>query len=246
LLVPNRQAAAALVHAQGEALWRTATHRAQHPRQDRRPARHRRPRAVLGRLSMALALRPVATPLRPGCDGTRRADPIPRIHLARHHSTHFAAGVRKLLVTGFDPFTLDADIRIGNPSGANALTLDGQRGRSTATPTRSRPSVSRSATPTSTRDMVENALAPHYRPGPQHAGSRHDGEPGPVGIFDLEVFNGRRRSVSSIGDNNNLWAAARSSLRSSPPACRRGRSGSPRACSGADVAGGVTTVPDAP
>jgi hypothetical protein len=28
---------------------------------------------------------------------------------------------------------------------------------------------------------------------------------GRVGIFDLEVFNGRRRSVSSIGDNNNLW-----------------------------------------
>jgi hypothetical protein len=28
---------------------------------------------------------------------------------------------------------------------------------------------------------------------------------GRVGLFDLEVYNGRRRSVSSIGDNNNVW-----------------------------------------
>jgi hypothetical protein len=28
---------------------------------------------------------------------------------------------------------------------------------------------------------------------------------GRVGLFDVEVFNGRRRSVSSIGDNNNIW-----------------------------------------
>jgi hypothetical protein len=53
--------------------------------------------------------------------------------------------------------------------------------------------------------MVENALAPHYRPGPQHADLVMTASQGRVGIFDLEVFNGRRRSVSSIGDNNNLW-----------------------------------------
>ena len=28
---------------------------------------------------------------------------------------------------------------------------------------------------------------------------------GRVGAFDLEVWNGRRRSVSSIGDNDNVW-----------------------------------------
>ncbi|MBK3577592.1 pyroglutamyl peptidase [Streptomyces sp. MBT65] len=34
-------------------------------------------------------------------------------------------GIKRILVTGFDPFTLDQDIRISNPSGATALALDG-------------------------------------------------------------------------------------------------------------------------
>ena len=34
-------------------------------------------------------------------------------------------GLKRVLVTGFDPFTLDRDIRISNPSGATALALDG-------------------------------------------------------------------------------------------------------------------------
>ena len=33
--------------------------------------------------------------------------------------------LKRVLVTGFDPFTLDRDIRISNPSGATALALDG-------------------------------------------------------------------------------------------------------------------------
>ncbi|MEU6630693.1 pyroglutamyl peptidase [Streptomyces parvus] len=32
---------------------------------------------------------------------------------------------KRVLITGFDPFTLDRDVRIGNPSGATALALDG-------------------------------------------------------------------------------------------------------------------------
>ncbi|MGW7364726.1 pyroglutamyl peptidase [Streptomyces sp. NPDC054841] len=34
-------------------------------------------------------------------------------------------GFKRIVVTGFDPFTLDRDIRISNPSGATALALDG-------------------------------------------------------------------------------------------------------------------------
>ncbi len=60
-------------------------------------------------------------------------------------------------------------------------------------------------------NMVENALAPHYRPGPQRADLVMTASQGRVGIFDLEVFNGRRRSVSSIGDNNNLWGGGTTS-----------------------------------
>lgn len=33
--------------------------------------------------------------------------------------------LKRVLVTGFDPFTLDRDVRISNPSGATALALDG-------------------------------------------------------------------------------------------------------------------------
>lgn len=36
-----------------------------------------------------------------------------------------AKGVKRILLTGFDPFTLDRDVRISNPSGATALALDG-------------------------------------------------------------------------------------------------------------------------
>ncbi|MGK5559238.1 pyroglutamyl peptidase, partial [Actinomadura kijaniata] len=44
--------------------------------------------------------------------------------------------MRRILVTGFDPFTLDRDIRIGNPSGATALALDGTVVRTSRGPAR--------------------------------------------------------------------------------------------------------------
>ncbi|MFJ9107650.1 pyroglutamyl peptidase [Streptomyces sp. NPDC102283] len=44
--------------------------------------------------------------------------------------------VKRVLVTGFDPFTLDRDTRIGNPSGASALALDGTLVRTADGPAR--------------------------------------------------------------------------------------------------------------
>ena len=204
--IPNRQAAAALVHAQGEALWRTATHRAQHAPtgSDALPATDDRG-LYWARLSMALALRQWHP--RFGLGTTERAGLIRSLEYTSRGitSTRFAPGVRKILVTGFDPFTLDADIRIGNPSGANALTLDGQRWTINGTTYEIQTVVFPVRYTDFDENMVENALAPHYRPGPQHADLVMTASQGRVGIFDLEVFNGRRRSVSSIGDNNNLW-----------------------------------------
>ncbi|WDG27326.1 pyroglutamyl peptidase [Streptomyces sp. CA-278952] len=43
---------------------------------------------------------------------------------------------KRVLVTGFDPFTLDRDVRIGNPSGASALALDGTLIRTAEGPAR--------------------------------------------------------------------------------------------------------------
>ncbi|MEV5961076.1 hypothetical protein AB0L70_04895 [Kribbella sp. NPDC051952] len=204
--VPNRRAAAALVHTQGETLWRTATYRAQHQPHgpDALPATDDRG-LYWARLSMALALRQWHP--RFGLGTTERADLIRSLEYTSRGitSNRFSPGVQKILVTGFDPFTLDADIRIGNPSGANALTLDGQRwtikGKTYEVQTVMFPVRYTDFD----ENMVEHALAPHYRRGPQRADLVMTASQGRVGIFDLEVFNGRRRSVSSIGDNNNLW-----------------------------------------
>jgi pyrrolidone-carboxylate peptidase len=203
--VPSRSAAAALVRLQGEVLWRTATHRAQ----------HRQPASALpstddrglywARISMALALRQWQPAF--NLSATERAALIRSLEYSSRGitSSRFSPGVRKVLVTGFDPFTLDADIRIGNPSGANALSLDGRRWRVDGKTYEIQTVVFPVRYTDFDENMVENALSPHYRPGPQHADLVMTASQGRVGIFDLEVFNGRRRSVSSIGDNNNLW-----------------------------------------
>ncbi|WP_433169494.1 hypothetical protein [Kribbella sp. CA-247076] len=203
---PSSRAAAVLVRIQGEALWRTATHRAQHPQTapGALPATDDRG-LYWARISMALALRQ----WQPRFDlGTaERAGLIRSLEYTSRGitGTWFAPGVRKILVTGFDPFTLDADIRIGNPSGANALTLDGRRWVVNGTTYQIQTVVFPVRYTDFNENMVENALAPHYRRGPQRADLVMTASQGRVGIFDLEVFNGRRRSVSSIGDNNNLW-----------------------------------------
>jgi pyrrolidone-carboxylate peptidase len=201
---PNKLAARLIVRAQAEALWRTATYRAQHaqaatalPASDDRGL-------YWARISMALALRQWQPSF--GLSTADRAELIRSLEYSSRGitSTRFSPGVKKILVTGFDPFTLDADIRIGNPSGANALSLDGQRWRIGGTTYEIQTVVFPVRYTDFDENMVENALSQHYRPGPQHADLVMTSSQGRVGIFDLEVFNGRRRSVSSIGDNNNL------------------------------------------
>jgi pyrrolidone-carboxylate peptidase len=203
--VPNPKVAEVLVRVQGEALWKTATYRAQHPQTA--PALPSTDDRGLywARISMALALRQWQPRF---AFGTAERDALIRSleYSSRGlNSSRFSPGVKKILVTGFDPFTLDADIRIGNPSGANALSLDGQRWTINGTTYEIQTVVFPVRYTDFDENMVENALAPHYRPGPQHADLVMTASQGRVGIFDLEVFNGRRRSVSSIGDNNNLW-----------------------------------------
>ncbi len=203
--LPNHRAAEVAVRAHGEALWAAATHRAQRtPRPGELPATDDRG-LYWARISMAKALRQW-TPGFALADADR-AGLIRSFEYASRGitSSRFHPGVRRVLVTGFDPFTLDRDIRIGNPSGANALTLDGTRwqvdGQTVEIQT-----VMFPVRYTDFDDgMVEDALRPHYLPGPQRAELAMTASQGRIGLFDLEVFNGRRRSVSSIGDNNNLW-----------------------------------------
>lgn len=121
-------------------------------------------------------------------------------------SSSFDTGTsgRRLLVTGFDPFLLDDEIRRGNPSGAAALTLDGQ----VLTVDGTRVQVQTVVLPVRYADfdrgIAEDAIRPHVAAGAQRADAVTTVSQGRPGQFDLEVWNGRRRSVDFIGDNNNV------------------------------------------
>ena len=129
---PGRQARKT-VERHGHALWRWATDRAQGrtaargtlPGGDDRPLYWAR--VAMTRLLTQWVpqekLRPTArAKLLDVLETTSRGQDTVRTH---HHGD--GARVRKVLVTGFDPFTLDVDTRIGNPSGAVALALDGRK-----------------------------------------------------------------------------------------------------------------------
>ena len=203
--LPNRWVADVAIRRQGEALWSAAVARTKRtPRPGELPATDDRG-LYWARISMAKALRQW-TP-RFGLSVTSRAALIKSLEYTSRGitSSRFSPGVRKVLVTGFDPFTLDADIRIGNPSGANALSLDGRRWRVGGRTVEIQTVMFPVRYADFDQGMVEDALRPHYLPGKQRADFAMTASQGRIGIFDLEVFNGRRRSVSSIGDNNNIW-----------------------------------------
>ena len=93
-----------------------------------------------------------------------------------------------ILLTGFDPFRLDADIRQSNPSGLAALALDGTligglRVQSAILPVRYADFDS---------GIVENALREHFAKGLDLAATVSMGRD----AFDLERFPGRRRSTT--------------------------------------------------
>src|SRR5690606_33465513 len=106
--------------------------------------------------------------------------------------------LRRILVTGFDPFTLDRDIRISNPSGAAALALDGTVIETAGGPAR----IETAVFPVRWRDFaeqtVERALTPHL-PRVDLFTTVSQGRPG---RFDVERFNGAWRG--GFPDNENV------------------------------------------
>jgi len=107
-------------------------------------------------------------------------------------------GIKRVLVTGFDPFTLDRDIRISNPSGAVALALDGTVIETADGPAR----VETAVFPVRWRDFavgtVERALRPHL----PEVDLFTTVSQGRVGRFDVERTNGAWRG--GFGDNENV------------------------------------------
>ncbi|WP_316782654.1 pyroglutamyl peptidase [Streptomyces sasae] len=106
--------------------------------------------------------------------------------------------MRRILVTGFDPFTLDRDIRISNPSGATALALDGTVIRTAEGPAR----VETAVFPVRWDDFAQGTVERTLRPYLPKVDLFTTVSQGRVGRFDVERTNGAWRG--GYPDNENL------------------------------------------
>ncbi|MBK3646345.1 pyroglutamyl peptidase [Streptomyces sp. MBT33] len=107
-------------------------------------------------------------------------------------------GLRRILVTGFDPFTLDRDIRISNPSGATALALDGTVIRTADGPAR----VEAVVFPVRWQDFTAGTVERTLRPYLGKVDLFTTVSQGRVGRFDVERTNGAWRG--GFPDNDNI------------------------------------------
>ncbi|MEV0244446.1 pyroglutamyl peptidase [Streptomyces sp. NPDC050674] len=107
-------------------------------------------------------------------------------------------GLKRILLTGFDPFTLDRDIRISNPSGATALALDGTVIETADGPAR----IETAVFPVRWRDFTDGTVERTLRPHLPKADLFTTVSQGRVGRFDIERTNGAWRG--GFGDNENV------------------------------------------
>ncbi|MGW1544233.1 pyroglutamyl peptidase [Streptomyces sp. NPDC002309] len=193
------------VAREGAALWRRAVERAQGrgpaagdlSRDDDRPL-------YWARLGMTRELRGWEPAF--GLDERRRTallDALERSSRGQGDIAHPARGkgMKRVLVTGFDPFTLDRDIRISNPSGATALALDGTVIRTADGPAR----VETAVFPVRWRDFTEGTVERTLRPHLPKVDLFATVSQGRVGRFDVERTNGAWRG--GFADNENVGLA---------------------------------------
>ncbi|MFJ8627945.1 pyroglutamyl peptidase [Kitasatospora sp. NPDC093550] len=189
-----------VVDAWGRALWRAGVDRAQGRRPGGElPALDDRP-LYWTRLAMTVQLDRWQPRFAVDHAGLRARFEDASRGLGDGFST--APGLRRIFVSGFDPFGLDGEPRRANPSGAAVLQLDGQRitlaDGSTA-------EVRAVVLPVRygdfDRGIVERAFGPHLRPGPQAADLITSISQGYPGIFTLEAWAGRARSADPYPDN---------------------------------------------
>ncbi|MBT2674927.1 pyroglutamyl peptidase [Streptomyces sp. ISL-14] len=204
-----------VVVREGSALWRRAVDRAQGrgptggdlSRDDDRPL-------YWARLSMTREVRTWEPGF--GLSDARRAallDALERgsrgqTDIRYPHGDHGTSGLRRILVTGFDPFTLDRDIRISNPSGATALALDGAVIETADGPAR----VETAVFPVRWQDFAggtsqafgtgEGTVERTLRPYLKQVDLFTTVSQGRVGRFDIERTNGAWRG--GFPDNDNI------------------------------------------
>ncbi|MFC4502315.1 MULTISPECIES: pyroglutamyl peptidase [Streptomyces] len=110
---------------------------------------------------------------------------------------HAGKRLKRVLVTGFDPFTLDRDIRISNPSGASALALDGTVIETAEGPAR----VETAVFPVRWQDFAEGTVERTLRPYLPEVDLFTTVSQGRIGRFDVERTNGAWRGGSLDNDN---------------------------------------------
>ncbi|MER6363541.1 pyroglutamyl peptidase [Kitasatospora sp. NPDC001527] len=111
-------------------------------------------------------------------------------------------GVRRILVSGFDPFGLDAELRRANPSGSAVLQLDGRRiTLADGTPAEIQAVVFPVRYGDFDRGIVERAFGPRLAPGHRSADLVITVSQGYPGLFTLEAWAGRSRSADPYPDN---------------------------------------------
>lgn len=196
--LPNTHVATVVIRAQGRALWEAAVARAQGrlpagtlPVTDDRPL-------YWARLQLTRALRQW-TPSFP-LSADARASLVDVLERASRgqDSIRYEPGARRVLVSGFDPFQLDLDIRRSNPSGATALALDGTVIETAAGPARIETAMFPVLWDPFAAGMVERT----FQPWLGRVDMFTTVSQGRVGRFDVERYNGRWRG--GFPDNNNL------------------------------------------
>ncbi|MGW1982143.1 pyroglutamyl peptidase [Streptomyces collinus] len=190
-----------LVGRQGAALWRRAVDRAQGrgpaggdlARDDDRPL-------YWARLGMTRQVRTWQPGFALG-DG-QRASLLDRLERTSRGETDVRLPGKphlgRILLTGFDPFTLDRDIRISNPSGASALALDGTVIETACGPAR----VETVVFPVRWADFAEGTVERTLRPYLSRADLFMTVSQGRVGRFDVERTNGAWRG--GFPDNDDV------------------------------------------
>ncbi|SDH12586.1 hypothetical protein [Nonomuraea jiangxiensis] len=211
------KAATALVRQKGEALWKDAVRRAQRPNhvEGDLPYSDDRP-LYWTRLESTAALRQWTPGFR--LSGTDRTELITTFDRASRGMFDIdlpsGKGVKRVIVSGFDPYTLDGgttgtasgtvgnNIRHGNPSGATALALDGTTYRTKSGKlARIEAYTLPVSYPEFQRGYLEDTVGPFMRPGPRQVDASITVSQAGGAVFNLEQWNGRYHGVSLGNDN---------------------------------------------
>lgn len=202
----SSRAATAAARLAGQALWQRAVDRVQGrgnaggdlPRSDDRPL-------YWARLAGELEIARVAPAYRTWSEDARAKVLAAFDRSSRGiESTAFTRGEsgrsRQVLASGFDPFTLDRNIRQSNPSGATALAMDGRVVQTAKGPVEIQTVVFPVLWEPFATGMVERAFLPHLVPGKRDVDTAITISQGRAGRFDLEVWNGAHRGTFPDND----------------------------------------------